>query len=737
MSHPSLGKKTAVFINISIIFILTFAILIQTASINKPEVKKNIPLPKTGELSLIGDIDTQRIINTDSEPNNWLSHGRNYEEQRYSILEDINKENINKLELAWSFDMNSTRALEATPIVDNGVMFLTSEWSIVYAINAETGKKIWSYDPLVPRSWGRKACCDVVNRGVAVWKGNVFFASLDGRLIKLNAKTGELIWEINTLIDRDKDYTITGAPRVANDKVFIGNGGAEYGVRGYVSAYDTSNGDLIWRFYTVPGDPSLPFEHPELKEAVKTWKGGEWWKIGGGGTVWNSIVYDPEFNQVYIGTGNGSPWNQQIRSPEGGDNLFLSSIVALDADNGKMKWFYQTTPEERWDYTATQDIMLAEILVDGSERKVLMQAPKNGFFYVLDRETGELLRANNYVRTNWASHVDLKTGRPVLNPDKDYYKKAEWILPGTFGGHGWQAMSYDPKQGLVFIPTMEIVAVHKVKESYSKTGLYKMQPQTVNTGTEFNLWGTVPDMSDGESIPPITGELIAFDPITGETKWSIQHDQFWNGGPLTTAGNIVFQGNASGFFEAYDSRNGKLIWSKNAYIGIMAPPITFMIDGEQYISILAGDGGASNFLGDNFGEWRGKLASIKYGNNGKLLTFKLGGRSKIEQIPERDLTIPEQPILNASIEDIKAGEDIYANYCAICHGSGVHGKTIADLRYMDSFTHENFKEIVLNGLYEENGMKGFSDILDEKNIFEVHSYIVDVATKEREKNINN
>ena len=263
MSHPSLGKKTAVFINISIIFILTFAILIQTASIKEPEVKKNIPLPKTDKLSLIGDIDTQRIINTDSEPNNWLSHGRNYEEQRYSILEDINKENINKLELAWSFDMNSTRALEATPIVDNGIMFLTSEWSIVYAINAETGKKIWSYDPLVPRSWGRKACCDVVNRGVAVWKGNVFFASLDGRLIKLNAKTGELVWEINTLIDRDKDYTITGAPRVANDKIFIGNGGAEYGVRGYVSAYDTSNGDLIWRFYTVPGDPSLPFEHPE------------------------------------------------------------------------------------------------------------------------------------------------------------------------------------------------------------------------------------------------------------------------------------------------------------------------------------------------------------------------------------------------------------------------------------------------------------------------------------------
>ena len=738
MKHPSLSRKTAIIINILLLLILIILTTLGSYSLKKETQNSNNQIKSNiAKEEIIGNINQSRIINADNEPHNWLAHGRDYYEQRYSPLDQINTKTIKDLELEWSLDMGTTRGLEATPIVDNGIMFVSSTWSVVHAVDAKTGEELWVYDPNVPRSWARKVCCDVVNRGVAVWKGKVFFGTIDGRLISLDSKTGEVIWEINTLIDKEKDYTITGAPRIANGKVFIGNGGADMGgVRGYVSAYNTDNGNLEWRFYTVPGDPSLPFEHPELEMAAKTWT-GQWWTMGGGGTVWNSIVYDPEFNQVYIGTGNGSPWNQQIRSPEGGDNLFLSSIVALDADNGKMKWFYQTTPEERWDYTATQDIMLAEILVDGSKRKVLMQAPKNGFFYVLDRETGELLRANNYVRTNWASHVDLKTGRPVLNPDKDYYKKAEWILPGTFGGHGWQAMSYDPKQGLVFIPTMEIVAVHKVKESYSKTGLYKMQPQTVNTGTEFNLWGTVPDMSDGESIPPITGELIAFDPITGETKWSIQHDQFWNGGPLTTAGNIVFQGNASGFFEAYDSRNGKLIWSKNAYIGIMAPPITFMIDGEQYISILAGDGGASNFLGDNFGEWRGKLASIKYGNNGKLLTFKLGGRSKIEQIPERDLTIPEQPILNASIEDIKAGEDIYANYCAICHGSGVHGKTIADLRYMDSFTHENFKEIVLNGLYEENGMKGFSDILDEKNIFEVHSYIVDVATKEREKNINN
>ena len=734
MAHPSLNRKSAIIINAILLFSLALIIIYKLILISEVKITKEIPIENETEVikkEKIGNINTERIINANNEPQNWLSHGRDYHEQRYSPLNQINLETINKLELEWSLDMGTKRGLEATPIIDNGIMFVSSTWSVVHAVDAKTGKELWVYDPDVPRSWARKVCCDVVNRGVAVWEGQVYFGTIDGRLISLDAKTGKNIWEINTLIDSDKDYTITGAPRVANGKVYIGNGGADMGgVRGYVSAYNTKNGNLEWRFFTVPGDPSLPFEHPELEMASKTWT-GQWWTMGGGGTVWNAIVFDPEFNQLYIGTGNGSPWNQQIRSPEGGDNLFLSSIVALNADTGKMNWYYQTTPEERWDYTATQDIILADLNVDGEDRKVLMQAPKNGFFYVLDRKTGELLRANNYVKTNWATHVDLKTGRPVLNPNKNNYEKAIWILPGTYGGHGWQAMSYDPKQKLVFIPTMEIAAVHRVKKTFEETGLYKMLPETVNTGTEFNLFDTVPDMSDGDNIPPITGELIAFDPLTGETRWSVKHKQFWNGGPLNTAGGLVFQGNASGFLEAYNAKNGKLVWSKNVYTGIMAPPVTYMIDEEQYISILAGDGGASNFLGDNFGIWEGQLASIKYGNYGKLLTFKLNGKSKIEALEEKDLSIPEQPIINASLEDIKAGQDIYANYCAICHGSGVHGKTISDLRYMSKETHEYFNEIVLNGMLEENGMKGFSDILNEKNAFEVYSYIVDVATKER------
>ena len=734
MAHPSLNRKSATIINAILLLSLVLVISYKLIILNEEKVIKEIPIESKVEFlndKKFGLINSTRIINADKEPQNWLSHGRDYNEQRYSPLTQINKQTISKLELEWSLDMGTTRGLEATPIIDNGIMFVSSTWSVVHAIDAKTGEELWVYDPNVPRSWARKVCCDVVNRGVAVWEGKVYFGTIDGRLISLDTVTGKKIWEINTLIDTSKDYTITGAPRIANGKVFIGNGGADMGgVRGYVSAYNTKNGKLEWRFFTVPGDPSLPFEHPEMEMAAKTWN-GQWWMMGGGGTVWNSIVYDPEFNQVYLGTGNGSPWNQQIRSPGGGDNLFLSSIVALDADTGSMNWYYQTTPEERWDYTATQDIMLTELEIDGVERKVLMQAPKNGFFYVLDRKTGELLRANNYVKTNWATHVDLKTGRPVLNPNKDYYEKAVWILPGTYGGHGWQAMSYDPEQKVVFIPTMEIAAVHRVKKSFSETGLFKMQPQTVNTGTEFNLFDTVPDMTDGENIPPITGELIAFDPVSGKTHWTVKHEQFWNGGPLTTAGGLVFQGNGSGFFEAYNKENGERVWSKNVRIGIMAPPVTYMIDGEQYISILAGDGGASNFLGDNFGAWEGKVAAIKYGNFGKLLTFKLNGKSKIENIPEKDLNIPVQPIINASLEEIKAGQDIYANYCAICHGSGVHGKTISDLRYMNPNTHKYFNEIVLNGMLEENGMKGFSDILSEKNAFEVYSYIVDVATRER------
>ena len=732
MNHPTLDSKGAATINIILILVIFFSVLIQTSNINKPEVKKDIPLPSINKTAIkervFGDINTQRIINADKEPQNWLSHGRDYNEQRYSPLNKINKNTINKLELEWSIDMDTTRGLEATPIVDNGIMFVTSAWSIIYAINAKTGKNLWVYDPEVPKVWSKKACCDVVNRGAAVWKGFVFLATLDGRLLKLKAKSGEVVWEINTIIDRELDYTITGAPRIANNKIFIGNGGADMGgVRGYVSAYDTESGNLIWRFYTIPGDPSIPFEHEELNEAAKTWN-GQWWLMGGGGTVWNSIVYDPDFNQVYLGTGNGQPWNIEIRSPGGGDNLYLSSIVALDADSGEMKWYYQTTPEDKWDFTATQDIMLAEMNVDGEDKKVLMQAPKNGFFYVIDRENGELLRAHNYVPTNWATHIDLETGRPVINEDKDYIQKPEWVLPGSYGGHNWQAMSYDPNLGLVYIPTHEVAGIFVPIKGY-----YKMKPGTFNTGTDFYVNDAVATMS---GIPPVTGAIKAFDPLTGETKWSVAHNHFWNGGTLSTASGITFQGNSSGRFVAYDSENGTILWSKEVQTGMIAPPITYEIDGEQYVAILAGDGGAGNSVGDNFGADK-EIAAVLYGNEGRLLSFKIGGKSKLPVLERKNKIIPEQPLINASSEDILMGEKLYSNYCGACHGAGVRGKTIVDLRYLSKDKHKNFNAIVLEGLLEENGMANFSNLINQKETDQIHSFIISTATKAREEQIQN
>ena len=732
MNHPTLDSKGAATINIILILVIFFSVLIQTSNINKPEVKKDIPLPSIDKTAIkekvFGDINTQRIINADKEPQNWLSHGRDYNEQRYSPLNKINKNTINKLELEWSVDMDTTRGLEATPIVDNGIMFVTSAWSIIYAIDAKTGKNLWVYDPEVPKVWSKKACCDVVNRGAAVWKGFVFLATLDGRLLKLKAKSGEVVWEINTIIDRELDYTITGAPRIANNKIFKGNGGADMGgVRGYVSAYDTESGNLIWRFYTIPGDPSKPFEHEELNEAAKTWN-GQWWLMGGGGTVWNSIVYDPDFNQVYLGTGNGQPWNIEIRSPGGGDNLYLSSIVALDADSGEMKWYYQTTPEDKWDYTATQDIMLAEMNVDGEDKKVLMQAPKNGFFYVIDRENGELLRAHNYVPTNWATHIDLETGRPVINEDKDYIQKPEWVLPGSYGGHNWQAMSYDPNLGLVYIPTHEVAGIFVPIKGY-----YKMKPGTFNTGTDFYVNDAVATMS---GIPPVTGAIKAFDPLTGETKWSVAHNHFWNGGTLSTASGITFQGNSSGRFVAYDSENGTILWSKEVQTGMIAPPITYEIDGEQYVAILAGDGGAGNSVGDNFGADK-EIAAVLYGNEGRLLSFKIGGKSKLPVLERKNKIIPEQPLINASSEDILMGEKLYSNYCGACHGAGVRGKTIVDLRYLSKDKHKNFNAIVLEGLLEENGMANFSNLINQKETDQIHSFIISTATKAREEQIQN
>ncbi|MFU8813733.1 MAG: PQQ-dependent dehydrogenase, methanol/ethanol family [Pseudomonadales bacterium] len=659
-------------------------------------------------------IDAKRIGAADSEPGNWLSHGRNYAEDRFSRLDQINEETIGELGLAWHWDTGTTRGLQATPIVVDGVMFSTGSWSVVWAHDARTGELIWEYDPQVPREWGRLACCDVVNRGVALWAGKVFVGTIDGRLVALDAGTGAPVWEVQTT-DRDQPYTITGAPRVVKDKVIIGNGGAEYGVRGYVTAYDTASGEQAWRFYTVPGDPSKGFEAPHLEHAATTWRGGKWWEVGGGGTAWDSFAYDPELNLLYIGVGNGAPWNRFIRSPGGGDNLYLSSIVAVDPDDGSMQWYYQTTPGDNWDYTATQHMILADIAINGATRQVIMQAPKNGFFYVIDRTNGEFISAEAYVPVNWATHVDQETGRPVENPEVNYANDAQLIRPAPYGGHNWHPMAYSHDTGLVYIPALDIPF------SFAQDNAFKHNPGEWNTGVD--LAQTIPpnDPDDLiEALGTVKGHLSAWDPVTQKEVWRVQHDTSWNGGLLSTAGNLVFQGRADGRFAAYTADTGDLLWEFPAHVGIIAAPVTYSVDGEQYVSVLAGWGGAFA-MASGVPRHRDNVLS-----QGRILTFKLGGSATLPPPNVTFMEIPEPPAMETTPEQIATGETLYHTYCAVCHGPGAvaSGGGTADLRYSTAGVHGAWDAIVRQGALTGAGMAGFDHVLSEVDSQAVQAYVI-------------
>ncbi len=668
-------------------------------------------------------VDLERIINADSEPGNWLSHGRTYDEQRFSPLDQITADNIGQLSLAWSTDTYTTRGLEATPIVVDGIMYLSLSWGVAIAVDAKTGEELWRFDPEVPGEWGRYGCCDVVNRGVAVWKGRVYTASFDGRLFALDAKDGSVVWEVNTI--PGPPYTITGAPRVFNDKVVIGNGGGEYGVRGYITAYDTETGEEAWRFYTVPGDPNEPVEHPELEAAIPTWKGGEWWKVGGGGTAWDSMVFEPETNTLYVGTGNGSPWTRQIRSPGGGDNLYISSILALDADSGRMKWYYQTTPGDNWDYTATQPLMLADIEIDGKLRNVIMQAPKNGFFYVLDRHTGELLSANPFSTVTWASHVDLETGRPVETGEGEFGDRTAFVLPSANGAHNWHPMAFHPGTGLVYIPTQDIAGIYSLSEQWKRDGEYEVKENWWNTGIDWTAY--IDAINALPEIPMEKGYLKAWDPVKGEARWQAEYPAPLNGGVLATAGNLVFQGTADGYFHAYKADTGERVWSQYIQTGIVAAPVTYTVDGEQYVAVLAGWGGVNIVSGD-----ARTSAAAKYGNEGRLIAFKIGGGGELPQLAMRDQSIPEWPALTASEEEVRHGEIGYATYCMLCHGAlAISPGITPDLRRMNENVRAMFDEIVRGGILSDNGMASFADHLSEEDVQAIKSYIQKRALEDR------
>ncbi len=651
-------------------------------------------------------VDAARIIAADDEPQNWLTHGRDYGEQRFSPLDQINDETVSDLGLAWTYDVGSRRGQEATPLVADGVMYLTSAWSRVHALDARTGEELWSYDPEVPGAWARYACCDVVNRGLAMWGDHVFHASLDGRLIKLDAATGAVEWEVDT-IDSETPYTSTGAPRIVKGLVVIGNGGAEYGVRGYITAYDADTGEEAWRFYTVPGDPSQPFEHPELEAAAATWS-GEWWTIGGGGTVWDSMSYDPELDLLYVGTGNGSPWTREHRSPGGGDNLYISSILAIDPDDGSMVWYYQQTPGDNWDYTATQHIMVAELDFGGQQRKVVMQAPKNGFYYVLDAATGELLSAEPYARLNWASHVDMATGRPVETEQSNYNEVAKIIYPGPTGGHNWQPMAFSPDTGLVYIPSHDRGYVYGFNDNFDYT------PGLWNLGTAL----TEEEAALNNAMEPELAQIKAWDPVAGRAVWSIRHPSASNGGLLATAGNLIFQGASDGVFAAYTADAGHRLWEMSLDIGMLAPPITYAVDGEQYVTVLAGWGGA--------GGGASELVREKQ-NPGRVFTFKLGGDMAVPEVPPRTQNAQPPPRFGTPAQ-LARGRDLYETMCRQCHGpNAVSRGVIADLRFSSAAVHNNWATVVLDGRYENRGMASFADTLSEDDVNDIHAYIVDLA----------
>ncbi len=676
-------------------------------------ITKSIPGSSLHIAKVVGAVQDQQIANIDDNSGDWLTYGRNYGEERFSPLGQITKDNVGQLGLAWSLNLGTKRGIEATPLVVDGIMFISGPWSIVYAIDTRKGKILWTYDPQVPKGFGEKACCDVVNRGLAMYKGNIFVGTLDGRLVSINAATGKKKWEVLS-VSHDRSYTITGAPRVMDGKVIIGNSGAEYGVRGYVTAYDAMTGKKVWRFFTVPGNPANGFEHPEMEVAAKTWK-GEWWKYGGGGTAWDAFAYDPKLKLIYVGTGNGSPWNREIRSPGGGDNLYLSSILAIHAETGKLKWHYQTTPGESWDFTAVQQIILTQLEIKGKKRDVLMQAPKNGFFYVLDRNTGELLSAEPYVYVNWASKVDMKTGRPVETPNARYLTSNEQIYPGPFGGHNWQPMAFNPKTNLVYIPAREQSFMYGNQQDFQYDKDHWSLGISSNPANPTNK-----DAKFAKSY----GKLIAWDPVLNKEVWSKVEKTTWNSGVMTTS-DLVFQGTAEGDFNAMDARTGKVIWTKNLGTGIVAPPITYLVDGVQYVTIAVGWGGVQGQSSKN----------TEQINPGTIYTFAIGKNAAMpvfEKQPKKEyLTLPVE-VTEAQVEK---GDNLFGKYCSACHtlSAGNPGGNIPNLTYTHPDIMGAFHQIVRDGIFLPKGMPKFGGRLSDEDISNIKGYILATAKKNREK----
>jgi quinohemoprotein ethanol dehydrogenase len=652
----------------------------------------------------------------------WLTYGGDYAEQRFSPLNQITDQNVGQLGLAWSADLDTARGQEATPLMHDGVLYISTAWSLVKAYDARTGALKWAYDPKVPRETLVHVCCDAVNRGVALYGDKVYVGTLDGRLVALEQKTGKVVFE-KTVVPNQTDYAITGAPRIAKGKVLIGSAGAEYKARGYIAAYDHATGEELWKFHTVPGNPADGFENPAMEKAAKTWT-GKWWELGGGGTVWDSITYDPATNLVLFGTGNAEPWNPAAAGREG-DSLYTSSIVAVNADSGEYAWHFQQTPEDRWDYDSDAQITIADIEIGGQKRHVALHAPKNGYFYVLDAKTGEFISAGSIAAQNWTTGIDPKTGRPSINPEAMYEKtgKAFVGLPGALGAHSWQPMSYSPKTGLMYIPANEAAQPYLAEKDWKPSDI------GMQLGVDFAGVAMPADPKvRAAARAATTGKLLAWDPLTQSARWSVAYTGPWNGGVLSTAGNLVFQGTASAEFRAYAADTGKQLWSFPTQSGVVAAPMTYRIDGEQYVAVMVGWGSLYDLVTGVLADKSGSVRNIS-----RLMVFKLGANGTLPAPPPMAERVLDPPPFTGKPEQVARGSSLYGRYCSGCHGdAAVAGGLVPDLRHSAVIGQsEALDQIVLEGALKHNGMVSFKSALKAEDSEAIRQYLIKRANEDK------